>query len=454
MTVQGVVLDQAASQSRTIVNARNVDVPALTGLRFVAALSVLVAHGVSTILASHETPLGAVYWLRQASGFGMTLFFVLSGFVIHCNYANVVTDGGPRGVAAYLWARFARLYPLFLLMLLVNILVSSRHLDFWAGHPERLGSTLRALPYFLMSIQSWVYVPIEGNALISAIGGGSPLTWSISTEWFFYFVYPFIAWLILRARRPSITAGVVVLWCLVWIGLATAIYDRSPQIDAWAIERFGSVAGAQDHQQDLFVRWLLYMSPYLRIGEFGLGALIAQLYVLLRPRPATELESRIANAVLIAAGASVFLITYLMYSPTVGQNIFRKMNMNFALAPACALIIFCAARYASAISAALTSRTAILMGDASYSIYLVHYVAFTTVVALTGRAAHSVALDVATLVAVTAAIFAISVTLFAYFEDPCRRWLRRQWGARGRVIALAAAPAGLATVIVAVRQLL
>jgi hypothetical protein len=25
-----------------------------------------------------------VYWLKQASGFGMTLFFVLSGIVIHC----------------------------------------------------------------------------------------------------------------------------------------------------------------------------------------------------------------------------------------------------------------------------------------------------------------------------------------------------------------------------------
>jgi peptidoglycan/LPS O-acetylase OafA/YrhL len=63
-------------------HANRPDVPVLTGLRFVAAFSVLVAHGCATILADHETPLGAVYWLRQASGFGMTLFFVLSGFVI------------------------------------------------------------------------------------------------------------------------------------------------------------------------------------------------------------------------------------------------------------------------------------------------------------------------------------------------------------------------------------
>ena len=85
------------------------DIPALTGLRFVAAFSVLLAHGVSTLLADHETPLGTVYWLKQASGFGMTLFFVLSGFVIHYNYATLVTSGRLYGTAAYLWARVARL---------------------------------------------------------------------------------------------------------------------------------------------------------------------------------------------------------------------------------------------------------------------------------------------------------------------------------------------------------
>src|SRR5580704_2443077 len=99
---------------------RRPDVPALTGLRFLAAFSVLLAHGLAATAANNTLPQGVVYWLMQASGFGMTLFFVLSGFVIHYNYARLVTDGGVRGIAAFLWARFARLYPLFLLMMLVR----------------------------------------------------------------------------------------------------------------------------------------------------------------------------------------------------------------------------------------------------------------------------------------------------------------------------------------------
>src|SRR6478672_8045478 len=60
------------------------DLPALTGLRFVAAFSVLIGHGFAWILADHETPGGLVFWVSQISGFGMTLFFVPSGFAASC----------------------------------------------------------------------------------------------------------------------------------------------------------------------------------------------------------------------------------------------------------------------------------------------------------------------------------------------------------------------------------
>ena len=66
-------------------------VPGLTGLRFVAAFCVLIAHSVTVLMGGHE-----VYWIKQASGFGMTLFFVLSGFVIHYNYAVAVTGSQAR----------------------------------------------------------------------------------------------------------------------------------------------------------------------------------------------------------------------------------------------------------------------------------------------------------------------------------------------------------------------
>jgi peptidoglycan/LPS O-acetylase OafA/YrhL len=406
---------------------RREEIPALTGLRFVAAFSVLMAHGVFTILGNYETPTGAVFWLKQASGFGMTLFFVLSGFVIHYNYADLIVKGRLRGTGTFLWARFARLYPLYLLMMVVFILVSSRHIDLWRGHPERFGSTLQALPYFLFSVQSWIYKVIDGNALVSAIGGASPLTWSISTEWFFYLAYPVIVWPILRARTPWLTVAAIVVWCALWVLLSSGLYDRTPQIDAWAIERFGPTAGVEDHLQDSFIRWLLYISPYLRIGEFILGALVAQLFIQLHPWKTTSAGNVVGFIVFLIAAASILPITFLDYSPDIPTNIFRRLNMNFALAPTAALLIFCAARYRSPASRLLTWAPFIALGDASYSIYMVHPVVLTIAVRLGGSATHGIVYDLVELILLVSLVCAISLMLFAYYEAPARKLLRQFW---------------------------
>ncbi len=415
---------------------RRPDVPALTGLRFLAAFSVLLAHGLSATLTNNEPPQGAVLWLMQASGFGMTLFFVLSGFVIHYNYAGLVTDGRLRGIAAFLWARFARLYPLFLLMMFVYVLVSQRHVAYWTGRPEDINAIFQALPYFLLSIQSWIYKLIGGGALIDAIRGGSPPTWSISTEWFFYLAYPLIAWFILRARGPAIILLIIGVWCVLWTSFSTGLYDRTPQIDAWAVGHFGPVAGMQNHE-DLFVRWLLYVSPYLRIGEFVLGAMTAQLYIALQRRDVTRRENTLGGALFWGAALSVLLVTYLEYSPDVPMTIFRKMNMNFALAPSVALLVFCAARYRSAASRLLTSRPAIALGEASYSIYLVHSIVLISAVKLTGSAVHGTAYNVLKLIVLMAIVVAISLLLYAYYEAPARQWLRRRGSKRSAPAAFA-----------------
>jgi len=361
----------------------------------------------------------------------MTLFFVLSGFVIHYNYAGVVTKGRLRGTAAYLWARFARLYPLFLLTLLGYVLVSRKHFEFWTGDPAPFHDVLHALPYFLLSVQSWIYRPIGGTSLIYAVGGSTSVTWSISTEWFFYFVYPLVAWLVLRSRWPGLTAVLVLAWCALWIALSTSLYDRAPDINRWAVARYGTLAEMRRPQDEFaaeqsYVFWLMYFSPYLRVGEFVLGSLIAQLYVQLRSRPADALENALGTAVFVAAVASVIAVIYLQYSPDVAPNIFRKMYMNFGLAPSTALLLFSAARYRNVLSRLLTSRPALLLGDASYSIYLTHFMVLMIDFKLFGPPSqHGTLFNMTVLSATIIATLLISVALYAYYEAPMRKWLRQ-----------------------------
>ena len=83
----------------------------LTGLRGVAAYSVLMAHA-----AAYAYPGAPIipHYIHGLPYFGMSLFFVLSGFVIHYNYAGMFrTDGLAAGGKKFFIARFARLYPLY-----------------------------------------------------------------------------------------------------------------------------------------------------------------------------------------------------------------------------------------------------------------------------------------------------------------------------------------------------
>jgi hypothetical protein len=88
-------------------------VPALDGLRGLAALLVAGAHYMTM---EGGAPLSEI--VQTLTGLGMTLFFVLSGFVIHYNYNATITR--PGGLRLFFVARFARLYPLYIILILFD----------------------------------------------------------------------------------------------------------------------------------------------------------------------------------------------------------------------------------------------------------------------------------------------------------------------------------------------
>ena len=412
----------------TISNPRE-ELPALTGLRFIAAMSVAIAHSRGFFWPAADFP--NAHWLSSVAGFGMTLFFVLSGFVIHYNYNIPISTGGIKGFREFMWVRFARLYPLFVLVLLFDFLLGADLVKYFSTSPDlkSLGEATSALSIHLLMIQSWIYVPYDSQSLIYRLGYSAPLTWSISTEWFFYLSYPLIAACLLRLKSSWRAITAIVIFCGLWIWLAVWAFNNISNIDLWAIEKYGPVASFGKNTQDSFVRWILYFSPYLRIGEFILGGLVAHLFMVLRDRPVGLVERRIGVAFLLLALCSQPLQAYLMYGDNHSVPILRQMSFNFSLAPSVAIIIFCSVRYRSWISSALSTKPMIAGGEASYSIYLVHMV---TLVAMTrvmaGGSVEATTSGMLFLAAkqifVLAIIVLVSLGLHKIYEEPARRWMR------------------------------
>jgi peptidoglycan/LPS O-acetylase OafA/YrhL len=128
---------------------RRETIESLTGLRFVAAFCVMFAHLLPKAMPIRNPP-GWYQQISSVSAEGMTLFFVLSGFVIHYNYAASIERDGARGIANFFVARFARLYPLYIVVIAGTLVMSFAYSQIAAATPV-------VLPSYLLMVQTWFY---------------------------------------------------------------------------------------------------------------------------------------------------------------------------------------------------------------------------------------------------------------------------------------------------------
>ena len=161
------------------------DIPALTGLRFFAAFFVAISHTLVMIYRDDASS-GPLYYVASLSGIGMTLFFVLSGFVIHYNYQETITSGGASGYWRFFAARFSRLYPLYFVLMAWEIANRGFFERAFNGDEAAIQKLLVAGPYYLTLSQSWFFSILGENNLIYQFHRVGSIAWSISTEWFFY----------------------------------------------------------------------------------------------------------------------------------------------------------------------------------------------------------------------------------------------------------------------------
>lgn len=415
-------------------------IPALTGLRFMAAGTVVVAHALPKIVPlpqNHEAP--ALYTiLASLSGQGMTLFFVLSGFVIHYNYAEQVQREGARGLFNFFLARFARLYPLYLFCVGFELLLKY-------SYSQVPASFEAVLPYYLTLTFSWFYIPFGDNALIYQLGLIPSVAWSISTEWFFYFIYPAVCYglVLLPRARNKLQAAVVV--CAVATCLVVAVGHFAGPINSFAVEYFGPVADVRSHWQDSFLRWLLYFSPYSRVFEFLLGCLAAAIYMDWADRVPTPTEERWGLCILAGAIVMAGFLQVFFFVPSIlpAQGIVQVvsthlhwLNLSFGFAPPIATIIFCCARYKSALARLLSEKRIVLCGEASYSIYLLHLL---VIFAFRWEAAPVTSFrvligDALRFGLTFLTVVGVSLVVWSLVEVPARRWLRTFMIARPRAV--------------------
>ena len=287
---------------------------------------------------------------------GMPLFFVLSGFLMTYNYTAQFQSSWFLTAWKFYVARIARIYPVYLLALFLALSFVG---GFFHELKERPVDVCRSMERVLTLTQSWSNAMVfQGHSqerpLALAYNG---VGWSVSVEAFFYLLFPlivlFVPWKMNRVWKVVVCA-VGVFSLFVYLNhLCVKRLDPSMNIIAC-----GTLRG-----------WLVYLSPYMRFGEFLLGCLAGQLYRLTAASTPGRWEQLVGHAVLWSS--IICLVRFTIYPPDWSTPTLKNhLQFNNGYAPFCAAIIFCLARYPSLLRQFLAFPLLVLLGEASYGMYL------------------------------------------------------------------------------------
>jgi peptidoglycan/LPS O-acetylase OafA/YrhL len=343
---------------------------ALTGLRAVAAVWVVLFHYRSDVLTLAPS-LRPLKPLMDAGFLGVDVFFALSGFVLAYNYAAAMSDWDGGATGDFVRNRLARVWPVHVVTLHLDLLQAALvgALGITAGGHRR---TVSAYVENLTMTHAWWNDRPSFNAP----------AWSISAEWAAYLACPLLLLALARLRRTSSAAL-----------LALALYAGMLAVFAlWALPN-GNVPHA----------------GMLRLAtEFSAGLLMWRVY---RSRP--QWLGRVALPLTLAVAAVVLVVP--------------EAAHGYWLAPALGLVVLCLALDDGLLGRLLSMRAFVYWGEASYSLYMTHVLLATTLhTLLPARLFAESGWPQRALVfgSYVAALAAAAVVMHRYVELPARRWLR------------------------------
>jgi peptidoglycan/LPS O-acetylase OafA/YrhL len=300
---------------------------ALTGLRAFAAVNIVLFH------FSNPQWFGIFAPIVNAGYASVSFFILLSGYVLAYNYAPRARAGKLDSVRFYK-ARFTRIYPIYLLSLILawrNLPVEyaqhSHHM-FW------LGIVLAPL-----LLQGWV--PEIATFL------NTP-AWTMSAEWFFYLIFPWLA----RWKRPDSALPIVGRLLLIWLlglipGTLYIIFNPDHLVH---VDRYSEGPWLQ----------ALKDTPIPHLASFVFGVTIAGLDELI-PR-----EARKRFFLGLFGFAFIFFLLWL------GSGVPYVLIHDSLLMPFFGCIILGLSGQ-NLLSRILGWRPFVFVGESSYCLYLLHF---------------------------------------------------------------------------------
>lgn len=383
---------------------RSGEIKALTGLRFFAAIWVVLFHFRPLLAQAVPDVSSALAPVLDSGAQGVDLFFILSGFVLAWNYLDRMGPSwSTRDSLHFLWMRLARVWPVYLVTLHLAALWIIFTLN--VGHvPAENADTLTATSYIrqLFLVQLWFQPYFDGSSWDGP-------AWSISAEWLAYLTFGFLALVIFRLARATRARSLLLLAFATTLPPVMFLLASGQFYTPWS--------------------WL----PRILL-QFTAGAIACAAVRRLDPGDRTRMLAGAGSILLF--GAIIGTLYWLDGHPIPGV-----MDSGGVVDLLFVPLVVMLSIGAGTLPALLSTRILVYGGQISFSLYMVHELVHTA----WNWAAEQFALVLASpagpwwLTAIFAVTLACAALLYHVVEEPARHWMRRMVDIRGTVPRMQAA---------------
>ncbi|MCL4504900.1 MAG: acyltransferase [Chloroflexi bacterium] len=327
---------------RVETSPKSTHIPALTGMRAIAAAMVFFYHWLFNIPDQWAIIPRAI--VREGY-LGVTIFFALSGFLITVRYYDDLRE---RSISygMYLFKRFARIYPLYFVVLTFMVVALGRP----NGRPP---------------VDTWsamVQYTLTQALFPSMLLTGTATAWTLTIEEMFYLLAPLLMkWFSPDLpRQRSFVAHLLARFALIsiiTIGLTIAL-SNLPQFLP------NTLFGAQE-------TYLLQYSPFGRLPDLLIGMVFGLVY-LNRDRWPRLLRYSMPFIWVGLVGMGLGILLCYVAGGEIGS--YPQRALSFTVAAFCGLTVFGMALDApirNPITRLLGTRLMTYLGKLSYSLYLI-----------------------------------------------------------------------------------
>jgi exopolysaccharide production protein ExoZ len=383
--VAGIEMPVTSATTHTVQGKRQ-PLLSVQVLRAIAACFVLFGHALSNAVAFAAGGAVVARAWRFPGGFGVDLFFLISGFIIVTSSRDLF--GKPGAAGKFFSRRLIRIAPLYYAATLLYLPLFL------------LGAHVHAPHKLTAILASFAFIPyptygFDGDNVFPVLNLG----WTLNYEMFFY---------VLLSLTLFLRESYAVIALLLALALAVCL---NPLVPAPNVVRF----------------WL---QPI--ILEFGLGVAVAYLSF----RHTAALSSRVkrmVGAVLIAAGVTVVALDPFRLTHVINSNANDFARFFGWGLPAMFMLVGGLAFDHGGVS--VFSRLAKHVGDISFSLYMTHPFCLMTVEKIWSTAHLGSRLSYGWMVAASCLLSLCAAHLsFTCFEAPVTRHLRSLSGLKKPVV--------------------